>query len=108
MLSYLEKCTDLYELPSLIILDYSMPLMNGLETLIRVKKIECIEPIPVLIYSTTINELLRKTALDFGACASESKAMNVEELKSKSGKFANIAYSFMSDCRRINVDRAFG
>lgn len=108
MIAYFEKAEVFNELPSLIILDYSMPIMNGIETLIKVKKIEHIRYIPLLIYSTTINQLLMKTAMDLGAYGCESKATNFDDLKSKSRKFAELAQSFSSKCRLVSFDQAFG
>jgi CheY-like chemotaxis protein len=60
MISYFEKAKVYIELPSLIIMDYSMPLMNGLEALIKIKRVGRINHIPFLIYTTTINPLFVK------------------------------------------------
>jgi CheY-like chemotaxis protein len=108
IIAHFEKAEVFSELPSLIILDYNMPVMNGLETLVKVKKIELISHIPLLIYSTTINQMMLKTAMDFGAYGCESKASGIDDLNAKSRQFAELAHSFSSQCKRINFDRAFG
>jgi CheY-like chemotaxis protein len=93
-MSYFEDAATFAEMPSLIIIDYNMPLLNGLETLIMIKSIDCIRHIPVVIYSTTINPLLERNAREFGAFACESKAVNVTDFREQAGRFAGLAYSF--------------
>lgn len=93
-MSHFCNMTDSTEAPSLIIVDYNMPLLNGLETLILIKKNEHVRHIPVVIYSTTINPLFARNAREFGALACESKAVNLIDFKEQVGRFADLAYSF--------------
>ena len=93
-MSHFENTAVFAEKPSLIIVDYNMPLLNGLETLILIKKNERVRHIPVVIYSTTINPLFERNAREFGAFACESKAVNVNDFREQVRRFADLAYSF--------------
>ena len=55
------------ELPQFIILDQNMPKMCGLQTLQWLKKNQRYAHIPVMIYSTYIDDLLIKQGLTMGA-----------------------------------------
>jgi CheY-like chemotaxis protein len=91
---HFDNTTVLAEKPSLIIVDYNMPLLNGLETLVLIKKNERVRDIPVVIYSTTINPLFERNAREFGAFACESKAVNINDFREQVRRFADLAYSF--------------
>ena len=106
--SYFEDIKDPIDIPSMIIIDYSMPIMNGLETLIRIKKMELVCHIPVLIYSTTINQLLERSARDYGAYRCVSKALNLTDLKKKAAYFAELAHSFSEQNKNSSYGQAFG
>lgn len=56
---YLEKGKEQSSLPSLIILDMNMPVMNGKETLGIIKKDEMLKDIPVVFFTTSNSELDR-------------------------------------------------
>ncbi len=96
-MSFFEGAVEFAEMPSLIIVDYNMPLLNGLETLILIKKNERVRRIPVVIYSTTINPLFERNAREFGAYACESKAVKLTDFKEQVARFANLAYSFSEE-----------
>lgn len=55
------------KLPSLIILDLNMPLLNGLETLTELKKNEQLKDIPKLVWSTSENAEVKYACLQLGA-----------------------------------------
>lgn len=66
----LAQLTAASELPDLIFLDLNMPVMNGKQFLVEVKKHERLKDIPVIILSTssdqsTINETALLGAADF-------------------------------------------
>ena len=63
-LKYLEGCTDL---PCLIILDLNMPRLNGTQILEKLKTHQKFKQIPVIIYSTSINNVEREKCLKIGA-----------------------------------------
>ncbi|HLO82084.1 MAG TPA: response regulator [Chitinophagaceae bacterium] len=90
------------EMPSLIILDYNMPLMNGMETLTKIKSRASIRHIPVVIYSTTINALFARTARENGVFACMTKAISLSDFDEHVACFAAMAHSFLekhSHCR---------
>lgn len=54
-------------LPKLIILDLNMPIMNGTQTLVNIKRDAELKNIPVIIYSTSENETEKRKTLSLGA-----------------------------------------
>ena len=56
-LNYLEKSKASAGLPSLIVLDMNMPVMNGKEALVHIKKDETLKKIPVVFFTTSNSEL---------------------------------------------------
>jgi CheY-like chemotaxis protein len=63
-LHYLEQCVDL---PCLIILDLNMPRLNGTQILEKLKTHQKFKSIPVIIYSTSINNIEKEKCLKIGA-----------------------------------------
>jgi len=57
------------ELPALIVMDLNMPRMNGRETLTFLKQHPLYHTIPVIIYSTSINDIERIKCKEIGAAA---------------------------------------
>ena len=53
--------------PDFIFLDLNMHIMNGVECLTELKKQPHISEIPVIIYSTTLNEQIKYHTLELGA-----------------------------------------
>jgi CheY-like chemotaxis protein len=56
-LDFLEQSLQTSTLPSLIILDINMPILDGKETLSIIKKIEGYKAIPVVVFTTSNSEL---------------------------------------------------
>src|ERR1043165_5544517 len=52
----LKMLNDFDDLPDYIFLDVNMPVMDGRDCLVELKKDERFKEIPVVIYSTTQNE----------------------------------------------------
>lgn len=67
--------------PSLIILDYNMPLLNGLETLRALKANERYSDIPKVIYSTSFYKKYEEDCLAENACAYIKKGITMNEMK---------------------------
>lgn len=66
-LSFLETAYNSGTLPSMVILDLNMPRMNGTQTLRRLKNDDRFSNIPVIIYSTSLNNSERDECLALGA-----------------------------------------
>jgi CheY-like chemotaxis protein len=65
--SYLDASLHQHTMPSLIVLDLNMPLLDGMETLSRLKAHNVYRDIPVIIYTTSIQELEKEKCLQIGA-----------------------------------------
>ena len=66
-LSFLETAYSNGTFPSMVILDLNMPRMNGTQTLRRLKNDPRFSNIPVIIYSTSLNNIERDECLALGA-----------------------------------------
>lgn len=66
-IAYLEQLPDDFLLPRLIVLDLNMPILNGTQTLIQIKRNKRFKHIPVIIFSTSENENEKRKCLSFGA-----------------------------------------
>jgi len=65
--SYLEKAGEQTGMPSLIVLDLNMPILNGMETLSRLKAHSVYKDIPVIMFTTSIHEVEKARCLEIGA-----------------------------------------
>jgi len=68
------------ELPDCIFLDLNMPMMNGREFLKKIKNIDRLKDIPVLIYSTSKDAKDKTDMIFLGAWQFISKPNSVKEL----------------------------
>jgi CheY-like chemotaxis protein len=68
----LRSLRKVHELPDVIFLDINMPVMDGRECLIRLKRNRRLRTIPVVIYSTT--------SLRLGASSFIQKALSYPQL----------------------------
>jgi len=79
-----KKMFDLIELfhqiPDLILLDVEMPVMNGLDAIVELKKREKWSSIPVVFLTGWADEGLQVDAEDLGAHAMISKPFDPDEL----------------------------
>ena len=66
-------------LPRLVVLDLNMPIMNGTQTLLHIKRDPQLKDIPVIIYSTSENDNERRKCLSFGAVDYIVKPMGYQE-----------------------------
>ena len=67
VLSYLDASAHQQNMPSLIVLDLNMPILDGMETLSRLKAHNVYRDIPVIIYTTSIHEVEKARCLQIGA-----------------------------------------
>lgn len=86
-LEYLESISDDKSLPSLIVLDLNMPLLNGTQTLLQLKQNNRLKNIPVIIYSTSESENEKRKCLSFGAIDYLVKPVTMEEGQRMVDKF---------------------
>jgi CheY-like chemotaxis protein len=79
VLEYLEQIRNETDLPRLIVLDLNMPILNGTQTLHRLKQDPRLNKIPVIIYSTSKNEHEKRKCLSLGAVDYLIKPHTVDE-----------------------------
>jgi CheY-like chemotaxis protein len=65
--SYLDTFIEQSGMPSLIVLDLNMPILNGMETLSRLKSHNVYKNIPVIIFTTSVHEVEKARCLEIGA-----------------------------------------
>lgn len=69
------------DLPNLIFLDINMPVMNGLECLMEIRKNDLYKNLPVAMYSTSSSQKDIEESYKKGANIYITKPFNFEELK---------------------------
>lgn len=88
-INFLEDHKDDTTLPQLIVLDLNMPVLNGTQTLIYLKRDARYKHIPVIIFSTSENEDEKRKCLSFGAVDYLVKPMSYEEGEAIVKRFAS-------------------
>lgn len=78
-LDYLLNC-PLHEMPCLVILDYSMPIMNAAEVLDEIRNHKKFEPIPKVVWSSSKQPEHVKSCIDKGAMSYFVKPNRLAEL----------------------------
>jgi len=68
--------------PDMIILDYNMPGLNGMDLLSQLKKNNKVADIPVIMLSTSSREDFKAKAIELGAVNYITKPSSFTELKS--------------------------
>lgn len=68
--------------PDYIILDYKMPKLNGLECLVKIKEQPATADIPVVLYSSSLDEDIIETAMIVGAAGCVVKPFDMRTLPS--------------------------
>ena len=77
--------------PDVIFLDLNMPVMSGFELLTEIKKQEVLQQIPIIIFSTSQLEDIKREAKQLGAHDYISKPNNFNDLKQILSKYASKA-----------------
>ncbi|MBE7170913.1 MAG: response regulator [Williamsia sp.] len=80
VIDYLKQIESAGAYPSLIILDLNMPVMDGKETLTRLKSIEQFSDIPVVIF-TTSSDVRDKRILEKYDVPFYTKPISYQDLK---------------------------
>jgi len=92
-LRHLEQCFQENALPQLIILDLNMPRMNGTQTLRLAKKDERFKHIPIIIYSTSLNNIEKDECIRLGAHSYIIKPLTFSEYVKSAQYFYNLCSS---------------
>jgi CheY-like chemotaxis protein len=80
VIEFLQNCNDL-DLPSLIILDYKMPILNAAEVLDRIHANSRFHPIPKVVWSSSKQPEHVKNCLDKGAVNYFVKPNKITDLR---------------------------
>ena len=86
-IEFLQNISDDQLLPNLIVLDLNMPILNGSQTLLRIKQLPRFRHIPVIIFSTSENEAEKRRCLNYGAIEYMVKPMTYAEGQTMVEKF---------------------
>lgn len=68
--------------PDYILLDYDMPKMNGLECLAAIRQMQQLAHVPVIMYSSSMDEEMLETAMMLGASGHIRKPFDMRTLPS--------------------------
>ncbi|WP_133177694.1 response regulator [Chitinophaga parva] len=99
VLSYLGTIDTPEPLPNLVILDLNMPKLNGTQTLKLLKEDQRYSDIPVIIFSTSLNELEMQECMHLGANSYVIKPVTFDECIDTARRFYNFCkgtYQFPS------------
>jgi CheY-like chemotaxis protein len=91
-LQYLESIEDPSQLPKLLVLDLNMPILTGSQVLLQIKQTPRLKNIPVIIFSTSVNENEKRKCLSCGALEYLVKPITWEE----GGRIAKRFASFVT------------
>jgi CheY-like chemotaxis protein len=81
LLEHLQQQLELKQkFPDLILLDINMPKMDGVKALQYIKSSEIFSHIPIVIYSTSSDQVQKKVCNDLGANGFVSKGYNHGEI----------------------------
>jgi CheY-like chemotaxis protein len=87
-LSYLKNLSEDDPSPCLIILDINMPVLNGKETLVRLRQLEKYEQVPVVLFTTSSMPLDKVFAQHYNA-GFVTKPLGFEQMKIITKEFIN-------------------
>ena len=78
----LQQLVDKQIIPDIIFLDLNMPIMNGQQFLVEIKKKSGLKDIPVVIFSTSSHPNTIRLAMEFGAMAFITKPNRFDDVVS--------------------------
>ena len=81
---------DIFTLPDYIFLDLNMPVMDGMDCLASLKQDPNLKDIPVIIYSTTITELILDQSRKLGVHSTFKKPDSIDSLSDFLRQFLNL------------------
>ena len=85
-LSYLRNLADGDLIPCLVILDINMPVLNGKETLVKLRQLERYEAVPVVLFTTSSMPVDKNFAKQYKA-GFVTKPLGYEQMEMIAKKF---------------------
>lgn len=89
VLSYLASCPDM-DLPSLLLLDFKMPILNAVEVLEQLREDVRYLPIPKVVWSTSNRPEYIDSCMEMGAAVYFVKPNDPKELSNITGKVLSL------------------
>jgi CheY-like chemotaxis protein len=80
LLSYADGLTKEDTRPCLVILDINMPMVNGKQTLLRLKKLDAFKKVPVILFSTSAMSS-DKTFAESNGAGFVTKPLNIQQME---------------------------
>ncbi|MCK7554361.1 response regulator [Chitinophaga sedimenti] len=87
VIEYLREVSGSTYLPDLIVLDLNMPKLSGSETLKILKTHDLYKNIPIIIFSTSLNEIQMRECMAMGASSYVIKPNTFEECLTTGRRF---------------------
>ena len=82
-IAFMERFEDgTSTLPNLILLDANLPRCDGFEVLQAMRSKACLSQIPVIMFTSSANEVEKRLALKLGASEFITKSNNLEDMMS--------------------------
>jgi DNA-binding response OmpR family regulator len=66
--------------PDLVVMDYRMPDVDGIDACIRIRRLPCLQDTPVIILSASLNDTICRRALASGASLCLTKPYVAQEV----------------------------
>lgn len=98
----LDKLQNINIFPDIIFLDINMPKLNGLDTLVQIKEMESFHSTPVIVYSTSNNNIDAIKALEGRASLYLVKPNNIDELTKMLVKILSLNWKSYNTPNRLD------
>lgn len=86
ILAFLEKMTDTDPTPCLIILDINMPVVNGKDVLMQIRRLHRLDEVPVVLFTTSSMPIDKDFAARYKA-GFITKPLNAKQMERISDQF---------------------